>query len=160
MKLPEPDALRNERILPYVFVGDETFPLKTNLHPFPGKNVPIEQRILNYRVSRARRIVENAVDIMTARWRIFRRTIIATPAKVTQITQAACVLHNYLRSVATGDYCPPGYLDCEHGAGGFVAGEWRNDLRHMPDIRLLGSNRNSRDAREVRNEFMEYFIAH
>ena len=67
------------------------------------------------------------------------------------------MLHNYLRSVATGDYCSLGYLDCEHGAGGFVAGEWRNELHHMPDIRLLGSNRHSRDAREVRNEFMEYF---
>ena len=43
--------------LPYFFVGDETFPLKTWLmRPYPGK-IDKEQMIFNYRLSRARRTI-------------------------------------------------------------------------------------------------------
>lgn len=36
--------------LPFVFIGDEAFPLSGNLmRPFPGKELDIERRIYNYR---------------------------------------------------------------------------------------------------------------
>lgn len=52
----------NQTMAPYVFVGDEAFPLKPYLlRPYPGRAVDSQQkRIYNYRLSRARRVVENA----------------------------------------------------------------------------------------------------
>lgn len=44
----------------YVFIADDAFPLKKNLlKPFRGSSTP-EQEVFNYRLSRARRCVENA----------------------------------------------------------------------------------------------------
>ena len=56
--------------LPYFLLGDEIFPLKTWLiRPFPG-SLDNSQKILNYRVSRARRTIKNAFGILMARWQI------------------------------------------------------------------------------------------
>ena len=54
--------------LPYVIVGDEIFALKTwLLKPYPGRNLNEEEVVFNYRLSRARRTIENAFGIMSAR---------------------------------------------------------------------------------------------
>ena len=55
--VPPPD----DRGLPYVFLGDEGFPLKPwFLRPYPGNGLPLQKNIFNYRLSRARRVIENA----------------------------------------------------------------------------------------------------
>ncbi|XP_030753176.1 protein ALP1-like [Sitophilus oryzae] len=59
-----------------VMVGDAAFPLKKYLiKPYPGVNLSAEQKIFNYRLSRARRIVENAFGILVSRFRIFEKPI-------------------------------------------------------------------------------------
>ncbi|EZA46445.1 Putative nuclease HARBI1, partial [Ooceraea biroi] len=69
--------VENYTPMPYVIVGDEAFPLKTYLlrpysrHHLAGDN--------NYRLSRARRVVENAFGIFASQWRIFRRPLEVQP---------------------------------------------------------------------------------
>jgi len=48
---PEPRRLAgSDRTLPYVFIGDEAFPLLENLmRPYPGDNLTLQQQIFNYR---------------------------------------------------------------------------------------------------------------
>lgn len=79
-------------------MGDEAFPLMDNLmKPFSRKTLNEEQAIFNYRLSRARRIVENAFGILASRFRILLREINLSPEKATLIVQACSHLHNFLR---------------------------------------------------------------
>ena len=81
--------------LPYFLLGDEIFPLKKwLLRPFPGRNATEEETIYNYRHSRARRVIENAFGILTARWQIFQKLIRGTVANVERYTLACLALHN------------------------------------------------------------------
>ena len=54
--------------MPYAMIGDEAFPLRSYLmKPYAQKNLTLPQRKYNYRLSRARRIVENAFGILANR---------------------------------------------------------------------------------------------
>ena len=70
LRLPEPAPLPGmETTLPFVFFGDEAFPLKENLlRPYPEKNLTEGQLSFNFRLSQARQVVENAFGILAARF--------------------------------------------------------------------------------------------
>ena len=79
------------------------------MKPYRNKNFPLDQRIFNYKLSRARRVIENTISIATTRFRKFRRPIITNLDKVILITQAIVALHNFLmkkRSANNYHYCP------------------------------------------------------
>ncbi|CAN7950630.1 unnamed protein product [Ixodes hexagonus] len=108
------------RQAPYAFVGDEAFQLRPDfLRPYPGKDLTGETRVYNYRLSRARRCVENAFGITAARWRILLRTINVVPRNVDYVVKAACVLHNFL--VVHHEH-PEGYADRDDSLGNVVRG--------------------------------------
>nr|CAB3251798.1 putative nuclease HARBI1 [Phallusia mammillata] len=99
LNVPSQACLPNTSVcVPYCIVGDAAFPLRQNLmRPYPGKNLPADKSIFNYRLSRARRVIENTFGILATRWRIFRRPIIAKPERVVAFTKAACCLHIFLQ---------------------------------------------------------------
>lgn len=69
--------------LPFFFVGDEAFPLTPYMmRPFPARGISFSKRLFNYRLSRARRCIENAFGIMASKFRIFRKPIAAHPKQV------------------------------------------------------------------------------
>jgi hypothetical protein len=65
--LPQPVPLnRREKSVPYFFIGDEAFPLSENLMKvYPGQHPKdSKERIFNYRICRARRVVENIFGLV------------------------------------------------------------------------------------------------
>jgi len=84
--------------LPFVLVGDEAFALTPfMMRPYPrANNLNLEQKVFNYLLSRARRIVECAFGIFTARWRIFRRSLSTNIDNAIAIIKATVCLHNFL----------------------------------------------------------------
>ena len=145
--------------LPYFIVGDEVFSLKTWLvRPYPGKPDK-EQRIFNYRLSRARRTIDNAFGILCARWRIFYTPIRGKVEYVENFVLACLTLHNYLRLTDTAFYCPFGFIDSYDSTGNLREEEWRrltmqNDGM-LPINRVKGS-RYSNDAVEMRNSLRRF----
>ena len=71
LPLPNPRPLDGSGTLfPYVFVADDAFPLRYNVvKPYAETNLDVRKLIANYRISRARRIIENAFGILAARFR-------------------------------------------------------------------------------------------
>ena len=123
-------------LLPHCIVGDEAFPLRPDLiKPFPrgmrGNKLPEDQLVFNYRLSRARRISENAFGILVQRWRVFDRRMYLSDENAIKVIQAATVLHNYLTPAQ--------------------AGALRNFNNHR-------GMRSPTDAMEIRNWYKTYFF--
>ena len=57
-------------------VRDEAFLLESwLLRPFPSQGILEDQRIFIYRLSRAKRVVENAYSILSTQWSLMSRPI-------------------------------------------------------------------------------------
>lgn len=99
LKLPNPKPVEIDGpALPYVLLADEAFPL-TNfmMRPYPRSGrLNLPKKVFNYRLSRARRVVENAFGILVERWRIYRKPITSSVANAKKIVQATIVLHNFI----------------------------------------------------------------
>lgn len=146
LKIPEPKKLPGTDILmPHVIVGDEAFPLSTNLmRPYPGVQLRNNnlKKIYNYRHSRARRCSENAFGLLCKKFRIFFKTLNVIPEHLDIIIMAATCLHNFLRN----DKCfwQPGELEKSEVPQG------------LQRPRNMGAN-STREAINIRDRFSEYF---
>ena len=132
--------------MPFVVIGDEAFPLQQHLmRPFPGKGCPKNQQIYNYRLSRARRIVENAFGVLAARWRVYHTKLAVRPQWVNSIVKATCVLHNFLQLQTTPSQVTTLLQEAETA-----------NIEGLHDLTATG-NRAARDVVTIRNNFMEFF---
>lgn len=95
---PEPlPAFIETHPIPYFMVADDAFPLKSYImKPYPFRSLTPPQRIFNYRLSRARRMVESTFGILANRFRVFSTRILSTPETVDKVVLAACTLHNFI----------------------------------------------------------------
>ena len=132
--VPDPDPLPgDDRPTPYFIVGDDAFALKTwMMKPHSQRHLTHEQRIFNYRLSRARRIVENTFGILAHRFQLLLTTMQLPPENATRVVMACVTLHNLMRirypnlqNLA---------LDVERADHNVVPGAWR-DGRELPELR-------------------------
>ncbi|XP_049518614.1 uncharacterized protein LOC125943366 [Dermacentor silvarum] len=148
---------------PHVFIGDEAFQLRPDfMRPLPGSRTEPKDIVFNYRLSRARRCVENAFGILASRWRIYQKTIDLSPKNVDSVIKATCVLHNFLCLECNGGdhYCPPGYADSEDTFGNLREGVWRqnNAATGMLPIQGTRARKSSQSAAVVRSVFIDFFF--
>lgn len=143
-----------------LIVGDDAFPLKPYLlKPYSRmQNLTEGQKIFNYRVSRARRIVENVFGILVSRFRIFQKPISIDVDKADKLIIAACTLHNWLRKSCSTSYTPSNTFDFEDVENYRITpGNWRAENLNIQGIRC-NSNRYSDEAKDIRNQYQHYFL--
>ena len=123
--IPEASFLPNDnRKKPYFILGDDVFALRTwMMKPYSDRYLSKEQRIYNYRISRGRRVSENAFGIMAQRWGVLLTTMHQNPNNVRRIVHACVCLHNLMR-IRYG-YLQNPSLDSEDANHNLVPGAWR-----------------------------------
>ena len=97
---PRPEPLPNDtEDVPYFIVGDDAFALRTYLmKPYSHCQLTREERIFNYRLFRARRVVENAFGILANIFQVLLTTMQHEAEAVGLIVKACPVLHNFMRT--------------------------------------------------------------
>lgn len=153
--------LENNSLLPNggFLVADDAFPLKTYILKPYSKTPTMAEKIFNYRLSRARRIVENGFGIIASRFRILQKPIQVKEETAVKIIKTACTLHNWLRKSSPNAYTPPGSIDYEDNVNFTVnLGQWRREVNALPSInRSRVNNRSKAIAEKLRDKYRDYF---
>ena len=120
------------------------------MKPYGRRMLTREERIANYRISRGRRVVENAFGILVSRFRVMMTTIELPPETVRDVVMTCVVLHNIRKSQYQGQH------------GGQQPGGDDDDV--LGDGRLIGGaadgghDRNpAREAKRLRDYLKDYF---
>lgn len=147
LQIPSPRKLPGTNVvLPNVVLGDEAFPLLTNLmKPSPRSQTLVDRSkaIFNYRLSRSRRIVENTFGILTNRFRIFSTPIHLNIETVESAVTSACIIHNMIsdeqnwNKISTNVDMVP------------------SDMISIDDYREIETD--TLEPKEIRNKFKDYF---
>ncbi|XP_036143475.1 putative nuclease HARBI1 [Monomorium pharaonis] len=149
MDLPQPRPIKASGLaLPFVLVADEAFALTYYMmRPYPRLNR--QRKVFNYRLSRARRMIESAFCILTSKWQIYRRPIIASVSTAVKIIQATVCLHNFIiqnenkLSLSKRHYIR------------MINKEVVNNA--LQEISNAGRNGHTRFASKIRDDFASYF---
>lgn len=128
--------------MPYIFVADEAFGLSEHiLRPYGQRGLSEVKKVFNYRLSRARRMVECTFGILANKWRILHRPLDTKPEFCDLIIKACCILYNYVRKkdgLQFGDML-------------FTSG--------LPGVQPGHNVRATHDAETIRDTFAQYFTS-
>ncbi len=158
LNVPAPCPLPNlEGNLPYFLAADAAFALSPHVQrPYPESVLTASRRVYNYRLCRARRIVENAFGILATRFRIFNRALEIAPQNVDKVVLACVTLHNFLRLKCGKNYIGPLMIDHENREHNCVPGTWRQDFP-MPAIGATHARNADAFSKASRELLREYF---
>lgn len=152
---PEPAPLPNDDVpTPFFLLGDDAFALRTWLmKPYSRRNLTRDERIYNFRISRGRRVVENAFGLLVTRYRCLLNSLQQEPQNVRKIVLACVILHNLHRTRR------PTHRRRANAVQGipFVdeATDWECPLATLQHVR--GPNRASTAAKRQQVYLTEYF---
>ena len=157
LPFPAPEPLpHDDRDMPYFYVADDAFALqKWLMKPHSLRGLTRGQRIFNYRLSRARRVVENAFGILAQRFQCMLTTMRQSTQNVEKIVMACMCLHNFLRMRNPG--IQNGMLDQEDEDHNYVPGAWREGTELLGDGHHRGGARATTPAKLQRDYLTAYY---
>lgn len=124
-----------------------------------GTRLSLDREMFNKRLSRARRVIENAFGILCARWRVLLSPLFMHPENAEKVVKSAVVLHNFLK-FHDGTYCPPDYVDQYQGEE-IVSGLWRREvLTPLRNHGRMTCNNATRTAFALRDLLKDYITSH
>jgi len=167
---PPPSTLPNsDQTCNYFVVGDEKYSLDENLlAPFGEESLNVEdeklrleRRILNFRLSRARCVVDNAFGVLATRWRRLHRQLSVDPDTAVLLVKACICLHNYVMKTRISARNGMGTYGDLYGAKDKFTrvGRWRWDTSPFVDTLIKGDGDPSlgaQDQRDVLSKYLTY----
>lgn len=150
LNIPPPQCLPGTSIkTPYVIVADDAFALKTYMmKPYSFRGQDIAQRVFNYRLSRARRMIESVFGLMAIKFRVLRTTIEISEKNVKTCVLAICALHNFLLNSNRADYL---------GTISSSSSSQNTDIDSVPNVVSNVERNASSEAKNVRETLKDYF---
>lgn len=147
--LQSPDFQRHCRNIngvnvPVFIIGDSAFQLSEYLmKPFPFSiSSPEKEKLYNYRLSKVRRVVENAFGHLKARFRRIGRGIENNLKNAKNIIKCCTVLHNFVN---------------EHNDP--INQKWLEEIEiNRNDIPQIPRNGSYGKAGEIRNALADFFL--
>lgn len=159
LNLPSDIVLEDHQEIPCHLIGDDAFPMgKRLLKPYPQCFLSKEERIFNYRLSRARRLVENVFGILASKFQILKTEMRYTVPHCVNIVWAVCILHNVLRKLCGQAYMPPGSFDSEDINYAVIPGDWREGMQ-MERLRPTSARNHVKVAKDMRIKLTNYFMS-
>ena len=147
---PAPDPLPNDtENVPYFFIADDAFALRPNMmKPYCFQGMTDEERIINYRLSRARHVVENTFGILANRFQVLLTTMNHAPSTIRLIVTACMCLHNLMRMRYP---CLQNHqLDREDPNHNRIPGRWRQGRNLQVTFNVRGSNIDNKAGKHQR----------
>lgn len=127
---------------------------------FHRRGLKDSETIFNYRLSRARRVVENAFGIVSSRFPGFRRPMLVSPECAQSVVLAATSLHNFLRTTDTdGDELLFSVDNEDISTGTITPGTWRDSVSEsgLQSLTKHGSRCPS-GPKALRDSLANYFL--
>lgn len=156
--LPAPEPLPGHRTpVPWFFVGDAAFALAPWMQkPFPHRGQTRPERLYNYRLSRARRIVENGFGLLVVQWKCLTTTMGLAPENAAKVVIACLTLHNLIRERRG----PPNAGEVDQGDND--NGAWRQEAHLRGNENLEGARpatkaQRYREAQAARDYLRDYY---
>ena len=124
------------------------------LKPFSARYLESEQLVFNYRLSCARRVVENLFGILASRFHCLLNTLEVTPEKAVSLTKACLTLHNLFRDRYGVSNVS---VDEEDDNQEMIPGQWRTDaVMHEVEAQLRAPRANAA-GQALRTTLQHYF---
>ena len=153
-----PDPLpKDYQDVPYFFIGDDAFALReTTMKPYSLRGLDNEERIFNYRISRDRRVVENAFGILANRFQVLLTTMQYHHSTVKVIVKACIVLHNLMRIrypvLQNQQLDRAENMNCD-----FIPAAWRQD-RNLQDTHTVGGHSTSTKKGKKQRNLLKHWV--
>jgi hypothetical protein len=120
---------------------------------YDGKKLDDDRRIFNYRLSRARRTIENVFGIIVGRFGLFKTCIDQQLDNIDHAVMACCALHNFLHRTCPHSYTLIDCLNKDDTKTGTVTLGLRANPTDMINLQR-GHNRNATEKAKVAREML------